>query len=31
VTEQTVRESWTVAQFERYRDFAMQLLKTRSL
>ena len=29
VTESEVRDTWTVAQWRAYRDFAVQLLKNR--
>ena len=31
VDEATILTTWTLARFRAYRDFAMQLLKTRSL
>lgn len=29
VTEQHIREAWTVAQFRYYRDFAVESIKSR--
>jgi hypothetical protein len=31
VSEQQIRDGWTVAQFRAYRDFALELMKNRRL
>jgi hypothetical protein len=29
VTEDTIRTTWTLGQFRRYRDFALEIIKAR--